>query len=68
MTLIDCATEALKRAHYCRLHRKNSTQHYREAALTIARILASENQRNGHSYKRETLRILSAPTKGIRQN
>ena len=66
MTLSQCVTSALKRAEYCKSRRKKYEHHLHEAALTVGRILAAENQKRGKSYKREVLRVLSKPTQGVR--
>ena len=58
MTLAQQAQATLKRAEICKRRKKKADPIYREATLTVARILARENQKNGHHYSLQTLRAI----------
>ena len=59
MTLAQQAQATLKRAEICKRRKKKADPIYREATLTVARILARENQRErGCHYSLQTLRAI----------
>jgi hypothetical protein len=66
MTIVQFAEAALKRAAFCEQRNKKASHHYSEAVLTTGYALALEMQKQGKSYKREVLNVLSRPTKGVR--